>query len=147
MAMWFLFKILKRLKTFNGSESGITLIETLIALAILGAIVAAIGSGLATTSKTVFIADERSTIESLAISQMEYCKNSAYINFSDPGHGDYELITTPSGYSVEITATPIDPDTAQPLPEGQDLGLQKITVTAIHEGESGLTFEAYKVER
>ena len=103
--MWFFFKIIKRLKTLNGSEGGVTLIETLIALAILGAIVAAIGSGLATTSKTVFIADRRSTIESLAISQMEHSKNSAYINFSDPGHGDYELISTPSGYSVEITAT------------------------------------------
>ena len=145
--MWFLYKIIKRIKTFNGSEGGITLIETLIALAILGAIVAAIGSGLATTSKTVFVADERSTIESLAISQMEHLKNSAYINFSDPEHEEYELIATPSRYSVEITATPIDPDTAQPLPEGQDLGLQKITVTAIHEEEAELTFEAYKVER
>lgn len=141
------FRVVKKLNMFKGNETGMTLIETLVALAILGIIVVAISSGLATTSKAIFITDERTTAESLTISQMEHVKNSAYIDFSDPGHGDYELIAAPDGYSVEITTIPIESDTGQPLPSGEDLGLQKMIVTAKHHGESPLTFETYKVER
>lgn len=120
-----------------------TMIEALMALVLLGLIAAAFLGAVGTANKATLIADEQTTAASLALSQTEHIKISSYIDFSDPG--DYELVTTPDGYSVEVIATPIDPLTG--LPSEQDLGLQKITVTAKHHGESVVTFESYKVER
>ena len=139
-----LFRVTKRLK---GNETGVTLIETSIALAILGLIAVVFLSGLATASKATIIADEQATAESLARSQMEYVKNQGYINYADPDHGEYGLITTPASYSVEVTASPIDPGTGEPLPSGEDDGIQKITVTVKHSDKLILTVEGYKVDR
>ena len=133
-------------KERNG-ETGASLIETLVALAILGIIAVAFLSGLATASKATFITDERGTAESLARSQMEYVKSHDYIDYADPAHGDYGVITTPAGYSVEVTVVPIDADTGQPLPAGDDEGLQRITVTIRHDSKSVLTIDGYKVNR
>jgi len=139
--------VVKNLNLFGGNERGLTLIETLMALAILGIIAVAFLSGLATTSKATFIVDERATAENLARSQMEYAKSQSYINYANPDHGNYGLIATPTGYSVHITVVPIDPDSGQPLPSGQDKGIQKITVTVKHGSKSVLTVEDYKVDR
>lgn len=139
--------MVKNLNLFGGNERGLTLIETLMALAILGIIAVAFLSGLATTSKATFIVDERATAENLARSQMEYAKSQSYINYANPDHGNYGLIATPTGYSVHITVVPIDPDSGQPLPSGQDKGIQKITVTVKHGSKSVLTVEDYKVDR
>ena len=133
-------------KVGNG-EIGASLIETLVALAILGIIAIAFLSGLATASEATAITDERGTAESLARSQMEYIKSQDYINYANPEHEDYALITTPDSYGMEITAVPIDSDTGQPLPSGEDEGLQKITVTIMHQLESVLTVEGYKADR
>jgi len=133
---------------FNiGNEAGVSLIETLIALALMGIIAAAFLGGMTTASKATSLADERATAESLARSQMEYVKGQGYISYADPSHGEYALIVTPSGYSVETTAVPIDPDTGEPLAEGEDNGIQKITVKAMHNGELVITLENYKVNR
>jgi len=139
--------VAKRFNILRGNEAGVSLIETLIALAILGLISAAFLSGLFTTSKATFIADERATAESLARSELEYVKSQDYIDYAEPGHGSYELTTTPASYSADITAIPIDPSTGQPLPEDQDQGIQKITVTIEHNDKSVLTVEDYKVDR
>ena len=62
------------------NEKGFSLIEVVIALALLGIIAIAVLSGLATASIALIIADERTTSESLARSQMEYVKNCSYEN-------------------------------------------------------------------
>ncbi len=54
------------------NERGFTLIEVMIAVALMGIIGIALLSGLATASRALFVADERATAESLARSQMEY---------------------------------------------------------------------------
>lgn len=119
------------------------------ALAILGLIAAAFLGSLATTAQATFIADERATAESLARSVMEDVKSQDYINYDDPEHGDYVFIMPPANpnYSVGIAAVPIDPDTGQPLPSGQDQGIQKITVTVYRGTKSVLTVDGYKVDR
>ena len=141
------FRVVKRFNIFRGGERGVTLIETLMALAILGIITIGVFSGLSVASKSTFTADQQNTAQSLAQSQMEYIKHSAYIDFSGPEPGEYGLIETPEGYTVEVAAIPIDSDTGQALPAGQDLGLQEITVTVEHYGEVVCTLEAYKGER
>ncbi len=71
-------RLLRILRIFTSHESGATLIEAVVALAILGTIGVTFLSGLATTSKAAFIADEQATAESLAQSQMEWVKNAGY---------------------------------------------------------------------
>ena len=136
-------------RIFGEKESGVGLIETLVALALLGIIAASFLGGLATASKAAFTADERATAECLARSQLEYVKGQGYISHIDPEHGDYLVITTtPAGYnSVETTAVPIDPATGQPLAPGEDNGIQKITITVKHDDKSVLIVSDFKRER
>jgi len=120
-------------------ESGVTLMETVVALAILGTIAVTFLSGLVTTSKAAFIADEQTTAESLAQSQMEWAKNTSYSYNAT----DYFPAPIPSGkdyinYSANITA--------EPLHESDD-GIQKITVTVKHFDEEIIKLEGYKVDR
>ena len=134
-----LFSVTKKLP---GNESGVTLLETLVALAILGLIAVALLSGLTTAARGTIIADEQATAGSLVRSQIEYVKSQSYIS---SGQG-YQLVTAPASYSIELAATPIDPDTGQPLPSG-DQGIQKITVTVKRNDNPILTVEDYMVDR
>jgi len=131
-----LFRVAKKLK---GKETGVSLIETVMALAILGVIAVAFLSGLATVAKATVIADEQATAESLARSQMEYVKTVDYVydttQYSPapiPGDEDY------SGYSATIDVEPLH-DT--------DDGIQKIAVTIEHNDKQVITLEGYKVDR
>ena len=134
------------------SEKGFSLIEVLVSLMILAMIGLAFLSALATSSRATLIMDERTTAKNLACSQMEYVKSQDYIDYADLYHGEYVGLETvlasyPASYSVEITAVPIDPDTGQPLPSGQDNDIQKIIVTVNRNDEPVLTVEDYKVNR
>jgi len=145
--VWLSFRMVQHLSVFRGAERGVTLVETLVALALMGIIAAAFLGGLATVSKATFIVDEQAMAENLARSQMESVKSQSYISYANPDHGNYGLITAPDGYSVEITVVPVDPNTGQPLPSGQDNGMQKITAIVKHQGKQVITFESYKVNR
>ncbi len=131
--------IAKRLRKFAGSESGVTLIETLVALAVLGAVVVTFLSGLATTSKASIVADEQTTAESLARSQMEWAKEATYVSGATqysaaPITGSNDYI----GYSAAIVAAPL---------RTPDDGIQKITVTVKHFAKEVVKLEDYKVNR
>ena len=145
------FRVVGRLK---GSETGVTLIETLVALALIGIISVAFLSGLATAAKATFIADEQATAESLARSQIEYVQSQGYIDYAVPGHDEYiglEIETVPASYSVEIIATPIDPEGIAYGQTGgifeRDDGIQRIRVTVTRGDKTVLTVDAYKVNR
>jgi type II secretory pathway pseudopilin PulG len=133
------FRAAKKPGIFGGKESGVGLLETLVALALLGIIAASFLGGLATASKAAFTADERATAESLARSQVEYVKGLDYVydamEYSPapiPGGEDY------SNYSVTISAEPL---------HSPDEGIQKITVTIKHHDKEVFTLESYKVKR
>lgn len=136
----------KRLKNLKGNEAGVTLIESLIALALVGIIAVTFLIGLSTASKATLITDKHATAESLVRTGMEYIKSQDYIDYNDPGHGSYALITPPTNYSILLTTTPVDPSTGLSLPSG-DLGIQKITLTVKLSDESVLTINDYKVNR
>ena len=148
-----LFTATKKSNISGSNEAGVTLIETLMALALLGLIGAAFLSGLFTVSKATLLADEQATAESLARSAMEYVKAQDYIDYADPGHDEYVLIeTTPANYSVEIATVPIDPATGLAYDETggifeQDRDIQKITVTVERGDKSVFIIEDYKVDR
>ncbi len=111
-------------KAFQGSSRGFTLVEIVIAIALLGVIAVAILSSLSYASTILIIADRRATAESLARSQMEYVKNEPYIDYSELGHGDYDLITILDGEEYELEPV---------IVEQLEVGLQKITVTVSYE--------------
>ena len=127
----------------RGNSRGVTLIEVLIAVAILGLVAVAFLSALATASTAIIIADERTTAESLARSQMEYIKTLDY----EPDVTEYPAAPIPDEYEDEGYSATI---VVEPLPDPNDGtldGIQKIIVTVNHKDKVVLTVEDYKVDR
>ena len=107
------------------SQRGIGMLEVLAALALVGLAGAGFLSSLTTVSKSTIIADERSTADSLAASQMEYVLSQDYDATNNPP--EYSLLAdVPEGWSVDATATRLDPENDG---TGDDDGLQEIEVT------------------
>ena len=132
-------QLFRMLRLFTRRESGQTLLETLVALAILGITAVTFLTGVSTSSKVAFIADERATAENLARSQMEWAKSAAY-SYNATGYSAAPILDADDyvNYSVNITAEPLhDPDD----------GIQKIIVTVNRTAELVFTLEAYKVDR
>jgi len=124
---------------FTRRESGVTLMETVIALAILGVVSVTFLNGLTTTSKAVFMTDERSTAESIAQTQMEWVKNASYTydatTYSPAPISDGKDYLN---YAAVITAAPLDTP---------DDGIQKVTVTIQRSSKNVFHLEGYKADR
>jgi prepilin-type N-terminal cleavage/methylation domain-containing protein len=132
-------RLWRRLKRWGEGEKGLTLIETLVAVSILGTISVSFLNGLTAATKSVYLADEHSTAVSLAQSQMEWVKNAGYIYDATT----YAAAPLPDGkdylnYTVVITAQRL---------HNSDDGIQKITVTVKHSDEGVVILEGYKVDR
>jgi prepilin-type N-terminal cleavage/methylation domain-containing protein len=116
------------------NERGLTLIEVLIALAIVAAVATVFVSGLSTTSKSVMVSQERVAVDSLARFQMEDTKNQTYVEEATT----YPVISIPTdlssqGYGVSVLAEPLNSP-----------GIQKITVTVTRNGSTVFTLVDYK---
>ena len=123
---------------FQGRSRGLTLVELVIAMALIAIIAVAFLGGLSNAIMSLVVADVRTTAESLARSEMEYVKSQGY----EPAPWDYEDERPPAydGYAVEVSAELLD---------GIDDGIQKITVTVSHHSrtEPVITLEGYKADR
>ncbi len=120
-------------------ETGIALLETLVALAVLGATAVVFLGGLLTTTKVMSQTDEQSTAASLAQRQIEWVKAATYVY----GASEYSLAPMPDSsdylnYSVTVTAEPL---------RTPDDGIQRITVSVIRSGEPVFRLQSYKVDR
>ena len=107
------------------NQKGQTLIEVLIAIAILGVVAVAFLTALTTASGALIIADEHTTAESLARSQQEYVKSQDYDAINNPPQYSIDSNIIPDGYSVELDAIRLDPEGDG---TGNDDGIQEITV-------------------
>jgi type II secretory pathway pseudopilin PulG len=125
---------LKKVTSSLATESGIGLVETLVAVAIIGVGAVAFLGALSTGSTAVRVQDEGTTAQALAQTQMETIKASAY----DPDGSSYTTISTPAGYTVSIGTNPNI---------YTDNDIQKITVTIFHNGNAVYILENYKVNR
>ena len=124
---------------FQGKSRGLTLVELVIAVALIGIIAVALLGGLSNAIMSLVVADVRTTAESLARTQMEDVKNEAY-DYSDPRSYEQDDVesTDHPGYFVSVSAEPLhDPDD----------GIQEITVTVSHHSrtEPVITLDGYKV--
>ena len=117
-----------------GGQDGVGLVETLVAVAILGVTLVTLLAAISTGSIGVATTEERVTAENLARSQLEYAKSQSYLT----APASYATVTPPVGYTISAEATSI--------PEG-DSSIQKITVTVTRDGDTLLTVEDYKVDR
>ena len=133
------FRSIGSLRRFIQNESGITLLETVISVAILSAVAVAFLNGVTTSTKGVYTADEQATIENLSRSQLEWAKNASY-SYNATSYSTAPLPITKDyiNYSANIAA--------ESLHELDD-GIQKITVTIMHSGETVYRLEGYKVDR
>jgi len=130
-------------------SAGVTLIEVLVGLAILGVIGVAFISGMTSTFHAIDVSQERVAAESLAKSQIEYIKVQGYILVAnyDPGNPNarYKTVTIPpdlaaAGYSVEIS-TPV-----VIIPKGEGaFELQSMKVTVKRSGQGKLVITFYRV--
>jgi prepilin-type N-terminal cleavage/methylation domain-containing protein len=142
-------------RTFRGRSRGFTMLEVVIAIALLGIIAISILTSLSAASAALIIADRRATAESLARTQMEYVKHSDYDNDLAEDHPEYSLdpqiqTTLPPNFSVVTTAVRLDHDENP----NDDDGIQLITVTVTYyilgaenkELERQFILEDYKIE-
>jgi type II secretory pathway pseudopilin PulG len=117
------------MKLFKG-EKGVSLLETVLALALLSIIGVAFLSGLGTTSNARALAEERVTAKILAETQMENIKKQAYSdNYSTLSVDGYD------NYSTNITVV------------DHYYNLQKITVSIYHFTDEVFSLESFKVKR
>lgn len=120
-------------------ESGITLVESLVALAILAAVAVVFLGGVVGTTKAAAITDEKTTALSIAQSQMEWVHNATY----SPNATAYASEPLPAGrdydnFAVDISVIPLN------LP---DDGIQKVTINVTRSGKQVYRLEGYKAER
>lgn len=114
------------------TQNGFSLIEVLLAMALVGILGAAVPGAFSTANKTTIIGNEHTMAESLARSQMDYVQNQTYDSTDNPPV--YTVLSNlPTGYSI------VTPMAARLDPKGDgtanDDGLQQITVT-IKQGTS-----------
>ena len=150
------------------NEKGQSLVEVLIALAILGIVAVSFLTALAMASTAVIVSDEQTTAESLARSELEYVRSQTFsanpwsyavsttsysTSSSYPSWWDsdnpHTIPPEYQGYSVAASATGYDADGDG----GADDGIWEITVEVYHSDTPGadddlvLATSTYKVNR
>ena len=114
------------------SERGTSLIETIVALALLGIIGVAFLGALATSSNVRAIADGHASARILAESQMEFLKKLGYLSSYTPP----EIPEEYAGYSTQVDVDNL-----------RNGNIQKLTITVSFHNRDVTTLESYKTRR
>ena len=134
-------------KVLQGRSRGFSMLEVVIAIALMGIIAVSILGALQTAAMALISADQRATAESLARTQMEYVRYSPYDDDPAEGHPEYSLdpqiqSTLPPDFSVVTTAIRLNKD----VDPDDDDGIQQITVTVSYQDRIVVTLEDFKRE-
>lgn len=134
-------------------ESGFSLVEILLTIAIVGIAFAAILGGLATSITVSDLHRKQATADALARSAAEAVKDHAvgYVPCAGPNAYRDALPPAPSGYAVSISSvaywdgTSSDPMTFSGACPSPDAGAQRITIVAASaDGRATETVELIK---
>ncbi|MBI2860810.1 MAG: type II secretion system protein [Chloroflexi bacterium] len=106
-------------------QGGYTILEVIVALAVVGLALPLVLGGLSMAIKTTDRIYDRSVLFELAQSQLESIEGQSYsVNASG-----YSLITPPSGYSIQVSTAPAVTYTyASPLSTTTEETVQLVTV-------------------
>ncbi len=134
-------KRLWKIVTAAREQSGVMLIDTVVALALLGLFGVAFLSAISTSTVTMASIEDKVNVDNLVRAQMEYTKSanfSSSYNYQtldqlDPGNP--YAIAVPGGYSINVAAAALGD------------GIQEITVTIYRDGKNELVVKGYKVNR
>ncbi|MCX7912595.1 MAG: prepilin-type N-terminal cleavage/methylation domain-containing protein, partial [Dehalococcoidales bacterium] len=124
-----MFKRLRR----SAGQNGVSLIETIVAVAILGIIGTAFFSALMITTSARAMSEERTAAKILAEGIMEHVKKQPYAAEYDVPSS---LLATFPGYAADIAVA-----------DERNGSIQKITITITHQNRAVLTLEGYKTDR
>ncbi|MEK7847336.1 MAG: hypothetical protein AAB270_00265 [Chloroflexota bacterium] len=104
------------------TQRGLALIESVVALGVLGMFVVVLLGGVSASARSIAIARENIVAQSLALSQLEYTRS---LPFQPPPATYTTMPGVPAGYAVEARA--------EPYPGG-DSNIELIVVT-VYRGE------------
>lgn len=129
--------------TRSGGELGFTLIEVIVALALVSTAGIAFLSSLSTASRSTMSVNDKAMAGSLASSQLEYVLSQPYdATDSPPVYAPIPGI--PEGWTIDVAAERLDPE-ADGLAD--DDGLQLITVEVYHGDTMELSLTTRKVDK
>jgi len=124
---------LRKVKGWVQDQRGVGLVESLVAVAILGVAVVAFIMALSSGAVAVREGNQQVVAQSLVRTQLEYIKSSDYDT-------TYSTVDAPEGYTISVEVDSI--------PEaGVYTDIQKITVAIYLGDENILTVGDYKVDR
>lgn len=115
-------------------EAGFALVESLVAVAILGMALVVFLGGMSTGLLSTSGSDRLSTAHELARSQIEFTKAEAYVSAPHT----YTPVSAPATYAVTSEATSIT---------GGDANIEQITVQVKKDGVVVFSVDGYKVNR
>jgi len=113
------------------SESGVSLVEALVAIAILGGSVLTMILSVSGGALAVQENDHEVVAQSLARTQLEYIKNAQYAVA-------YSTVSAPAGYGISVAVSAVP---------GGNANIQKITANITLDGAVIMTVVDYKVNR
>ena len=125
----------KRYRFTMIKQAGFGLVESLLAVAILGSTVFMLLGGLSTGAISVGILQEDIVAENLGRTQLEYTKS---LPFNDAPFSYQSVESVPEGYSVTTEATPIS---------SRDANIQRLIITVYRRDKSVYILEGFKVNR
>jgi prepilin-type N-terminal cleavage/methylation domain-containing protein len=115
------------LKNKFKSMKGFSLVEVLVAMAIMGAVGVDVLIALVTSSKSFVLTDTKETARNLAETQMEQIKSQPIYQEGSA------IITCPPGYSVTINPS-----------DARDMNLRKFEITVFYQGKPIFSLVDYK---
>jgi Tfp pilus assembly protein PilV len=116
-------------RQIKNPESGASLVEILVAVAIISSALTIFVAALSTGAFAVRTSNRLTTATNLASVQLETIKAAPY------NPAGYAAMSAPSNYAINISSSVII------------TGLQQVTVTVSYQGDSLVTVGNYKVNR
>jgi len=131
----------KRQSTQNRGEAGDSLVEILVAVAIIATALTVLILSLSTGALGVHTVNQLTTATNLATAQLESIKAAEYVT----GTAGYPAIPADT-YTISQDISYWDGSSFTPVP-GVDSGMQWVTVTVSYGGDALVVISNYKVNR